>query len=202
MEKLPTLNSSNHEFTCFAVLTMKNTVAIQAIESHLNIMAEKINELIDRGSGIDLEDFKATFLNELATLLNQKTEFEFSNSLFDLLGTERTDLKECVKLLDVESRMLDKRISKIESALGHEKVEEGEKFDTCQPIPETRYNKIVLVDGLNRDCVADVLVAENVHPSFDKFLVELLNENKGSDESWFVLKPNDYRLARGMEDLI
>jgi hypothetical protein len=93
MKKLPTFNSENHEFTYFAVMAVKNANAVQAMENRLNIMAEAINELIDKDSSVDLESFKATFLKELATLLNQKTEFEFSNSLFDLLGTERADLK-------------------------------------------------------------------------------------------------------------
>lgn len=126
MEKLPTFDSEKHEFTCFALMTMKNAMAIQAFENRISIMAERINELIDRDS-VDLETFKETFLEELATLLNQKSEFEFSNSLFDLLGTERTDLKECFRLLETEVQVLAEKVSKIESALGHEKCVEGEQ---------------------------------------------------------------------------
>ena len=125
MDKLPTINSAQHEFGYFATTTMKNTAAILVIENHLNIIVETLNILIDRDSSIDLEAFKTTFLSELATLLNQKSEFEFSNSLFDLLGTERTDLKESFKLLEQQFQVLAERVSKIESALGHEKVEGG-----------------------------------------------------------------------------
>jgi hypothetical protein len=124
MDKLPTFDSAKHEFTYFAILTMKNAMAIQAIENRLNIVAEKINELIDKDSSIDLVAFKETFLNQLATLLNQESEFDFSNSLFDLLGTERTDLRDSLKLLEVQFQALVERVSKIESALGHEKIKE------------------------------------------------------------------------------
>ena len=131
MQKLPTFNSAKHEFTYFATITMKNAMAVQAIENRLNVMAEAVNELIDKladkDSNVDLEVFKTTFLSELATLLDQESEFEFSNSLFDLLGTEKTDLKESFKLLEVQFQALIQRVSKIESAFGHEKVEEREK---------------------------------------------------------------------------
>ena len=128
MEKLPVFAVAQHEFTYFATITMKNAMAVQAMENRLNIIAEKINELIDRDSSVDLETFKATFLKELATLLDQETEFEFSNSLFDLLGTERADLKNSFSSLELQFQALAERISKIESALGHEKVsEESEK---------------------------------------------------------------------------
>ena len=125
MQKLPTFDSAKHEFTYFATIAMKNAIAIQAIENRLNVMAEAINELIDRDSSADLESFKTTFLKELATLLNQKNEFEFSNSLFDLLGTERTDLKNSVNSLELQLQALAEKVSKTESALGHEKISEG-----------------------------------------------------------------------------
>ena len=127
MQKLPVFAVTQHEFTYFATMTMKNAASVQAIENRINVMTEAINELIDRDSSVDLEAFKATFLKELAILLNPKNEFEFSNSLFDLLGTERTDLKECFKLLEVQFLALTERVSKIESALGQEKVTEGDK---------------------------------------------------------------------------
>ena len=127
MQKLPTFDSAKHEFTYFATITMKNAMAVQAMENRLNIIAKKINELIDRDSSVDLETFKATFLKELATLLDQESEFEFSNSLFDLLGTERADLKDSFKLLELQFQALAEKVSKIESALGYEKIPEGEK---------------------------------------------------------------------------
>ena len=125
MEKLPTFNTAKYEFGYFATIAMKNAMAVQAIENRLNVMTEAINKLIDRDSNIDLVAFKVSFLGELATLLDQENEFEFSNSLFDLLGTERTDLKECFKLLETQFQVLAQRVSRIESALGHEKVEES-----------------------------------------------------------------------------
>jgi hypothetical protein len=130
MQKLPTFDSAKHEFTYFAILTMKNAMAVQAIENHLNVVTETINELIDTNPSVDLETFKATFLKELATLLNQKSEFEFSNSLFDLLGTERADLKTSFTSLELKFQQLTERVSKIESALSHEKIEETEKSNT------------------------------------------------------------------------
>jgi predicted nucleic acid-binding Zn-ribbon protein len=100
---------------------MKNAMAIQAMENRLNVMAEAINSLIDLNPNIDLEAFKATFLKELAALLDQDSEFEFSNSLFDLLGTERTDLQNSFSSLEWQIQVLAEKVSKIESALGHEK---------------------------------------------------------------------------------
>ena len=124
MKKLPTFDVTQHEFTYFATIAMKNAMAIQTIANRLNVMTEAINELIDDdNSSIDLEAFKATFLKELATLLEQDTEFEFSNSLFDLLGTERANLVDSIKLLELQFQELTKRVSKIESTLGHEQDE-------------------------------------------------------------------------------
>jgi hypothetical protein len=62
--------------------------------------------------------------------------------------------------------------------------------------------KIVLVDNYNRDSVADVLIAEKVQPrEFGELLVELLNKRPPCD-GWFVLRSDNYRLCRGMEDLV
>ena len=128
MQKLPTFDSAKHEFTYFATMTMKNSMAVQAIENRLNIIAERINELIDRNSSVDLEAFKATFLKELATLLDQESEFEFSNSLFDLLGTERADLKDNFKSLELQLQVLAEKVSKIESTLNPSPSSETEGF--------------------------------------------------------------------------
>jgi len=130
MQKLPTFDSAKHEFTYFATIAMKNAMAVQAIESRINVMTEAINALIDkladRDSSVDLEVFKETFLSEFAALLNQSDEFEFSDSLFDLLGTERANLKDSFALLELQFQALAEKVSKIEAALGHEKVEKGE----------------------------------------------------------------------------
>ena len=61
--------------------------------------------------------------------------------------------------------------------------------------------KIVLVDGFNRDYVADTLVAENVNPRFGELIIRLLNQH-ASESDYYVLKPDDYELSKGMEDLI
>jgi hypothetical protein len=126
MEKLPTFDVAQHEFTYFATITLKNATAVHVIGNHLNVVTEAINELIDNNSSVDLEAFKATFLKELATLLDQNTEFEFSNSLFDLLGAERTDLKESFKLLELQFQVLAEKVSNIESVIGYEKLKENE----------------------------------------------------------------------------
>ena len=133
MQKLPIFDSAKHEFTYFATIAMKNAMAVQAIENRLNIMTEAVNELIDRltdkGSNVDLEAFKTTFLSELATLLNQDSEFEFSNSLFDLLGDERANLKDSFKLLELQFQVLAERVSKIESVVKPEKFERSNIVD-------------------------------------------------------------------------
>ena len=64
--------------------------------------------------------------------------------------------------------------------------------------------KIIEVDNLNRDYIADILIAENVHHHYGRTIVEALNEKySGPDsEQFFKLVKDDYRLSRGMEDLI
>jgi hypothetical protein len=61
--------------------------------------------------------------------------------------------------------------------------------------------KIVLVDGFNRDSVADTLIAENVNPQYGELIIKLLNQ-QASESDYYVLKSDDYKLSRGMEDLI
>lgn len=123
MQKLPTFHSAKHEFTYFAIIAMKNAMAVEAIENRLNIVAERVNELIDRDSSVDLESFKVGFLTELTELLDQHCECEPSDNLFDLLGTERANLKDSFRLLELQFQVLTERVSRIESALGHEKIE-------------------------------------------------------------------------------
>jgi len=62
--------------------------------------------------------------------------------------------------------------------------------------------KIVIVDNFGRESVADVLVAENVNENYAQKIVDFLNSENGENSDWFVLKPDDYRLSRGMEDLV
>lgn len=64
--------------------------------------------------------------------------------------------------------------------------------------------KIIWTDGFNRESVADKLVAENVREHEGKIMIKALESAcKGGDESdWYMLVPDDYRLSRGMEDLV
>lgn len=62
--------------------------------------------------------------------------------------------------------------------------------------------KIICVDNYNRENVADSLVCENVNEVYGKWIVELLNKSRvRSDQDFYRLVDNDYRLSRGMEDL-
>lgn len=61
--------------------------------------------------------------------------------------------------------------------------------------------KIIATDNYNRDHIADFLVCENVKENFVKHIVEGLNALELAN--WFFRAvPDDYRLSRGMEDLI
>lgn len=63
--------------------------------------------------------------------------------------------------------------------------------------------KIVCVDNYARDTVADRLVAENLNEHEARVMCLALNEDPArSSDAWFVVKPDDYRLSRGMEDLV
>lgn len=60
--------------------------------------------------------------------------------------------------------------------------------------------KIIQVDNYCRDSVADVLIAENVNEYFGNIIVDLLNEKQTNQ--YFILENDDYRLSKGLEDLI
>lgn len=66
--------------------------------------------------------------------------------------------------------------------------------------------KIVAIDNLANDAVADLLVAENItNKSYAEVMVKALNEHYCNDDygaRYYVVKENDYRLSRGMEDLV
>lgn len=59
--------------------------------------------------------------------------------------------------------------------------------------------KIIAVDNYKRKNVADVLVAENVHPHYGEFIVESLMLNHSL---FFKLVDDDYKLWRGMDELV
>lgn len=62
--------------------------------------------------------------------------------------------------------------------------------------------KIICVDNYDRESVADRLVAENVK-SLDeaRIIVQALNA-KRSHNDWYALRADDYKLWRGMEELV
>jgi hypothetical protein len=66
--------------------------------------------------------------------------------------------------------------------------------------------KIVLVDNYNRETVADVLYVEHLHPWIATWMVREWQNRLWSEMShtdrWPVVKDDNYRLSRGMEDLV
>ncbi len=67
--------------------------------------------------------------------------------------------------------------------------------------------KIVAVDNFAQESVADVLVAENIsNKSYAEVMVNALNERycKPFENAprFYEVKEDDYRLSRGMEDLV
>ena len=66
--------------------------------------------------------------------------------------------------------------------------------------------KIVGVDNFDRETEADYLVAENIrNEEMANVMVKALNDKYcSSDHSpiHYVVKPDDYRLSKGMADLI
>ena len=64
--------------------------------------------------------------------------------------------------------------------------------------------KIIAVDNLARDYVADVLVAEKVNPVWADIIVDVLNINQSGEyaELYFKAVPDDHKLWRGMEELV
>jgi hypothetical protein len=62
--------------------------------------------------------------------------------------------------------------------------------------------KLIKVDGLNRDSIADVLIQEDLTEEDGQRLLSEYIARHGSDFVWFLLVPDDHRLSRGMEDLV
>lgn len=63
--------------------------------------------------------------------------------------------------------------------------------------------KIISVDNYNREDVADVLVLERVPPGVARALVDKFNDEAGPNPArWHRAVADDYRLSRGMEDLV
>ena len=66
--------------------------------------------------------------------------------------------------------------------------------------------KIVAVDNFDNEAVADVLVAENItFKPYAEIMAKALNEkycNNDFASRHYVIKEDDYRFWRGMEDLV
>jgi hypothetical protein len=62
--------------------------------------------------------------------------------------------------------------------------------------------KIIMTDNYAREEVAEVLVCESVNERFGKRIVDGLNESRRTDAEFFQMIEDDYRLCRGLEDLI
>lgn len=64
--------------------------------------------------------------------------------------------------------------------------------------------KIVAKDNFDRDSVADYLVAENVHLSYAHEIASFLQKRYGGEQAsrFYKAVGDDYRLWRGMEELI
>lgn len=66
--------------------------------------------------------------------------------------------------------------------------------------------KIVGFDNLARETIPDTLVAENIkYDHLAKIMCDALNAALCKDDSapvYYRVVPDDYRLSRGMEDLV
>lgn len=65
--------------------------------------------------------------------------------------------------------------------------------------------KIIAADNFARESVADTLLAENVSEHHAKMIADALNEkfcNHDQADRYFKAVADDYKLSRGMEDLI
>ena len=64
--------------------------------------------------------------------------------------------------------------------------------------------KIICVDNFNRENMADELVCENVNEYYREHIVDFLNKKFGGDDSfnYYRLVEDDYKLWRGMEELV
>ncbi len=63
--------------------------------------------------------------------------------------------------------------------------------------------KIVAKDNYNREEKAERVVADNVSKYMGEIIVKLLNDNEHPHSAtYFTLEENDYRLWRGLEELI
>lgn len=63
--------------------------------------------------------------------------------------------------------------------------------------------KIVAVDNYGRDNIADFLIAENIeNQKHGEIMLEVLRKHFQGSDYYPMLKPDDYKLSKGMEDLV
>lgn len=63
--------------------------------------------------------------------------------------------------------------------------------------------KIIQIDNFGREEVADILIADNVNEYYAKIIIEALNKAFDTNDSrFFVAKADDYKLWKGMEELV
>jgi hypothetical protein len=63
--------------------------------------------------------------------------------------------------------------------------------------------KIILTDNYAREHIAEVLLYEHLHPWIAEWmLTEMLRARRDDDPRWPIVRDDNYRLWRGMEDLI
>lgn len=62
--------------------------------------------------------------------------------------------------------------------------------------------KVIGTDNLNRDSVADILVRDEMNPQAAQAMADELNEDADNPQFWYMAVADDYRLKRGMEDLV
>lgn len=63
--------------------------------------------------------------------------------------------------------------------------------------------KVAGLDNLARESVADVLVRDEMNPQAAQAMADEMNAEAGlNPPRWYVAVEDDYRLSRGMEDLV
>ena len=64
--------------------------------------------------------------------------------------------------------------------------------------------KIIATDNFDRETIADRLICDNISSEdLGSLMVDALNGMGDDTDLWFYkLVPHDYRLSRGMEDLV
>lgn len=72
----------------------------------------------------------------------------------------------------------------------------NEKGEVVDEKKDNKLNKIICVDNYDREDRSDVLVVESVHPYYGKWIVKMLNDKFGGENSdeYFKLVEWDYKL--------